>query len=82
MVFLKPQIITDAKMMNSMAKEKYNFIRADQLRKQEEGLSLMRDENLPMLPKWSDKLVLPPSFEEYQESIQAEKNNSAKENDD
>ena len=82
MVFLKPQIITDANVMNSMAKEKYNFIRADQIRKQEEGLSLMSDENLPILPQWSDKLVLPPSFKEYQESIQVEKDNSAKENDD
>ena len=73
MVFLKPQIITDQKMMNSMAKEKYNFIRADQLRKQEEGLSLMSDENLPILPQWNDKLALPPSFEKYQESIQQDK---------
>lgn len=80
MVFLKPQIITDANVMNSMAKEKYNFIRADQLRKQEEGLGLMRDENLPILPKWSDKLVLPPSFEEYQDSVQKEKNHSEKGN--
>ena len=73
MVFLKPQIITDEKMMNSMAKEKYNFIRADQLRKQEEGLSLMSDKNLPILPQWNDKLALPPSFEKYQESIQQDK---------
>lgn len=73
MVFLRPTIITDASMMNSMAKDKYNFIRADQLRKQEEGLSLMRDENLPILPQWSDKLELPPSFDEYQESIKKEK---------
>ncbi len=65
MVFLKPTIITDAKMMNSMAKEKYNFIRADELRKREEGLSLMNDEKLPLLPKWNDKLILPPSFAEY-----------------
>ena len=37
--------------MHSMAKDKYNFIRADQLRKQEEGLSLMDDDNLPILPQ-------------------------------
>ncbi|WP_159822046.1 type II secretion system secretin GspD [Colwellia sp. 20A7] len=73
MVFLKPQIITDSAMMHSMAKEKYNFIRADQLRKQEEGLSLMDDDNLPLLPQWSDELTLPPSFEAYQESVQDDK---------
>lgn len=73
MVFLKPQIITDAQVMNSMAKSKYNFIRADQLRKQEEGLSLMNDDALPILPQWNDKLTLPPSFEAYQESVQDDK---------
>ncbi len=73
MVFLKPQIITDQNVMNSMAKEKYNFIRADQLRKQEEGLSLMSDKNLPILPQWNDELALPPSFDEYQESVQEAK---------
>ncbi|MGL1955983.1 MAG: type II secretion system secretin GspD [Colwellia sp.] len=65
MVFLKPTIITDAKVMNAMAKEKYNFIRADELRKQEEGLSLMSDERLPILPEWNDELTLPPSFDDY-----------------
>jgi general secretion pathway protein D len=73
MVFLKPQIITDSAMMHSMAKDKYNFIRADQLRKQEEGLSLMDDDNLPILPQWNDELTLPPSFEAYQESVQDDK---------
>jgi general secretion pathway protein D len=73
MVFLKPQIITDSSMMHNMAKEKYNFIRADQLRKQEEGLSLMNDDNLPILPQWNDQLALPPSFEKYQESLQDDK---------
>jgi len=82
MVFLKPTIITDANVMNSMAKEKYNFIRVDQLRKQEEGLSLMRDDKLPILPQWSDKLVLPPSFDEYQKSIKKEKDNSSLEHND
>ena len=75
MVFLKPQIMTDSDVMHNLAKEKYNFIRADQLRKQEEGLSLMRDEKLPLLPQWNDQLTLPPSFDKYQESIKAGKFN-------
>ncbi len=77
MVFLRPQIITDNKVMHSMAKEKYNFIRADQLRKQEEGLSLMSSDVLPILPEWSDKLTLPPSFEEYQNGIEKEKQSAS-----
>ena len=76
MVFLRPTIISDAKVMNDMAKEKYNFIRADQMRKQEEGLSLMSNKNLPILPKWNDDLTLPPSFDEYQNNLQQEKSNS------
>jgi len=73
MVFLRPTIITDAQVMNTMAKDKYNFIRADEIRKQEEGLSLMSDEHLPILPEWSDDLSLPPSFDEYQDTLQKEK---------
>ncbi|OUR61832.1 type II secretion system protein GspD [Colwellia sp. 39_35_sub15_T18] len=73
MVFLRPTIITDSSVMNTMAKEKYNFIRADQVRKQEEGLSLMNDESLPMLPEWNDDLSLPPSFDDYQETLQKDK---------
>jgi len=85
MVFLRPTIITDAKVMNTMAKEKYNFIRADEIRKQEEGLSLMSDEHLPILPEWNDDLSLPPSFDEYQDTLQKEKQDKAQqldENDD
>ncbi|MBL0710179.1 MAG: type II secretion system secretin GspD [Colwellia sp.] len=73
MVFLRPKIITDVNMMDSMAKDKYNFIRADQLRKQEDGLSLMSDEKLPILPEWNDELVLPPSFDAYQDSVKKSK---------
>ena len=80
MVFLRPTIISDAKVMNDMAKEKYNFIRADQMRKQEEGLSLMSNKNLPILPKWNDDLTLPPSFDEYQNNLQQEKGNSPQSN--
>ena len=85
MVFLRPQIITDEVVMRDMAKEKYNYIRAYQVRKQEEGLSLMSDKNLPILSEWNDELVLPPSFDEHQEKIKQEKladDNAAQENKD
>ncbi|MEW6983668.1 type II secretion system secretin GspD [Colwelliaceae bacterium 6471] len=65
MVFLRPTIIRDGSLMNQISKEKYNYIRADELRKREEGLSLMSDEKLPLMPEWNDKLSLPPSFDEY-----------------
>ena len=82
MVFLRPTIITDAQVMNSMAKEKYNFMRADEIRKQEEGLSLMSDEHLPILPEWNDDLSLPPSFDEYQDTLQKEKQSKAEQLDE
>jgi len=65
MVFLRATIIRDALLMDEISKEKYNYIRADELRKQEDGLELMNNDKLPLLPKWNEALVLPPSFDEY-----------------
>jgi general secretion pathway protein D len=65
MVFIRATIIRDGKLMNEISKKKYNYIRADEIRKQEEGLSLMDDAKMPLLPEWNDALVLPPSFDEY-----------------
>jgi general secretion pathway protein D len=65
MVFIRATIIRDGNLMNEISKKKYNYIRADEMRKQEEGLSLMDDAKMPLLPEWNDALVLPPSFDEY-----------------
>ena len=65
MVFIRPTIIRDGKLMNDISKDKYNYIRATEIRKQEEGLSLMSDDKMPLLPEWNDELALPPSFDEY-----------------
>lgn len=69
MVFLRPTIIRDGSHMSQISKQKYNYMRADELRKQEEGLSLMSDEVMPLLPEWSDELVLPPTYDEHMNSI-------------
>ena len=73
MVFLRATIIRDNALMNEISENKYNYIRADQLRKQEDGLSLMSNDNMPILPEWQDKLTLPPSFKEYQNTIEQQK---------
>jgi len=73
MVFLRATIIRDASLMSELSESKYNYIRADQISKQEAGLSLMDDKKLPILPEWNDDLALPPSFKDYQESVQEEK---------
>ncbi len=73
MVFLRATIVRDSSLMTEISESKYNYIRADQIRKHEEGLSLMSNENMPILPQWQDNLTLPPSFEEYQKQLE-EKN--------
>ena len=65
MVFLRPTIVRDGKLMNDISKEKYNYIRALEIEKKAVGLELMSEEKLPILPKWNDELSLPPSFDEY-----------------
>ena len=70
MVFLRSTIVRDSALMTEISESKYNYIRADQIRKPEEGLSLMSNENKPILPQWQDKLTLPPSFDEYQQKLE------------
>lgn len=72
MVFLKATIIRDGATMNDLTKAKYNYIRADEILKREQGLSLLNNDNLPLLPEWNDDLTLPPSFDEYMEKTQAD----------
>lgn len=65
MVFLRPTIVRDGVVMNDISHRKYQYIRAQQLKRQAEGVSLMPFEQGPALPPWDDALTLPPSFEEY-----------------
>jgi general secretion pathway protein D len=69
MVFIRATIVRDSAFMTEISESKYNYIRADQIRKHEEGLSLMSNENMPILPQWQDNLTLPPSFNEYQKKL-------------
>ncbi|MDC8829349.1 type II secretion system secretin GspD [Alteromonas gilva] len=65
MVFLRPKIVRDGVTMNDISKRKYNFIRAQQLDKQSEGVTLMPRTDTPVLPEWNEGLALPPSYEDY-----------------
>ena len=67
MVFLRATIIRDGALMSELTKEKYNYIRAQEILKQERGLSLMDDSALPLIPEWEEQLSLPPSFDKYME---------------
>jgi len=65
MVFIRPTIIRDGVTMNEISHKKYQFIRAQQLKRQSQGIPLMPNTEGPSLPEWDDKLSLPPSFEDY-----------------
>jgi general secretion pathway protein D len=72
MVFLRATIIRDGALMNEISKKKYNYIRAKEIEKQEQGLSLMDSDLIPLLPEWDDKLTLPPVFDKYMETKSAD----------
>ncbi|MEO2267771.1 type II secretion system secretin GspD [Pseudoalteromonas sp. YIC-656] len=75
-VFIRPTILRDSESMNRLSHSKYNFIRGEQLKQEDDGIDLMPFEEVPTLPEWNDALVLPPTYEEYlKEQNKAERNN-------
>ncbi|MEP0356120.1 type II secretion system secretin GspD [Paraglaciecola sp.] len=73
MVFIRPTIIRDGITMNEISKKKYQYIRAQQLEHQADGIPLMPFSDAPSLPEWDDSLSLPPSFNDYIENKNLEK---------
>lgn len=65
MVFIRPTIVRDGVTMNDISQKKYQYIRAEQLKRQAEGIPLMPFTDGPSLPEWDEKLSLPPSYEDY-----------------
>jgi general secretion pathway protein D len=65
MVFIRPRILRDGASALDISAQKYNYIRAEQMKRNEEGISLMPLTDQPVLQKWEDTLVLPPTFDEY-----------------
>jgi general secretion pathway protein D len=56
MVFIRPTIIRDGVTMNEISHKKYQYIRAQQLKRQADGIPLMPNTEGPTLPDWDDKL--------------------------
>ena len=65
MVFIKASIVREGSAISGISKTKYNYIRAEQLKRQEEGIRLMPMTDQVVLPEWDDSLALPPTFDEY-----------------
>ncbi len=70
MVFIRPTIIRDGVTMNAISHKKYNYIRAEQLKRRSEGVPLMPKTETPALPEWDETLSLPPSFDKYMDDNQ------------
>jgi len=51
--------------MNKLSFNKYNFIRGEQMKEKEDGIELMPNSDVPLLPSWDDELILPPTYEEH-----------------
>ena len=70
MVFIKATIVREGSAISGISKTKYNYIRAEQLKRQEEGIRLMPMTDQVVLPEWDDSLALPPTFDEYMDKQQ------------
>ncbi len=73
MVFLHPTIIRDNETADRHSSAKYNYIRAMQLEKDNEGVPLMSGKGAPHLPVLEEILELPPPFEVPPAATAAEK---------
>lgn len=55
-VFLRPSIMRDSIDLQGATAEKYSFIRDQQLEKRRKGITYLDDEELPVLPAWTEQL--------------------------
>ncbi|CAB0151150.1 Type II secretion system protein D [Pseudidiomarina piscicola] len=66
MIFLRPTIVRDNATAQGLSSRKYNFMRAQQLQRQDQGISLMPNTDSPVLSEFEDtKLAIPPELQEY-----------------
>lgn len=69
MVFIKPTIIRDGMTADGITQRKYNFIRAEQLYKAEQGLKLMSDDKIPLMPEYGLERQHPPEIRAFIEQM-------------
>ncbi|KHA61754.1 general secretion pathway protein GspD [Vibrio variabilis] len=70
MVFIKPTIIRDGMTADGITQRKYNFIRAEQLYKADQGLKLMDDGHIPVLPKYGDDIRHPAEIQAFVDQME------------
>ncbi|SHO58357.1 type II secretion system secretin GspD [Vibrio quintilis] len=69
MVFIKPTIIRNGVTADGVTQRKYNYIRAEQLLKAEQGLKLMDDKDVPVLPTYESQLHYPAEIQSFLEQV-------------
>jgi general secretion pathway protein D len=69
MVFIKPTIIRNGMTADGVTQRKYNYIRAEQLLKAEEGLKLMGDKKVPVLPTYESQRRYPAEIRSFLEHV-------------
>ena len=73
MIFLRATIIRDDQTMMELSKRKYSLIRQVQLGQGKDGIELMPDSNVPLLPEWGQSVEInPDTFMNKQESSAAQ----------
>ncbi|RJG51621.1 type II secretion system secretin GspD [Motilimonas pumila] len=60
MIFIRPTIIRDSNKMASLSSRKYSLMRAVQLSQQEDGVNLMPNTDVPVLPEWGQSPEINP----------------------
>jgi len=71
MVFIKPTIIRDGVTADGITQRKYNYIRAEQLFKAEEGLKLLPDSAIPVVDKLGSEKLYPAEFQVFIDQLGA-----------
>lgn len=56
MVFLRPVIVREGRVLSGATAEKYRYIRNEQLESRERGTQFLSKKELPLLPEWEDQL--------------------------
>ncbi|AIW12686.1 type II secretion system secretin GspD [Vibrio tubiashii] len=71
MVFIKPTIIRDGMTADGITQRKYNFIRAEQLYRADQGLKLMDDGHIPVLPEYGEEIGHPVEIQAFIDQMSA-----------
>ena len=72
MIFIKPTIIRDGVTADGITQRKYNYMRAEQLYKAEEGFSLISDGSIPVLPEYGSGVMHPAEIRAFTSQLEAE----------